>query len=397
MLKKLTIRNFKAIQDMTIEFNQITILIGGNSSGKSTVFQILDFLKAAITFNEIKNYFEYNEINFDDFKSKYIKNNEEPIEIISEFVFMKDGKPYRLEWSFSIQKIDDTFLIREKVENLNKEEIYCSYNNDRIKNTPEILDQVNLKSSALNFLYNLVDFPSELLSLRYFIESISNFGLISPFIIRNSKRDFPFNTLGEYGEYLYSFINKMTSEQRGKLNFYLSNFLGYKVEVEIEALQKGFFDLWVRETYSKSPISIHSNHVSEGLLKLIALISIIIYEYSNQDIYRPLWGLLLLEEIENGINPYLLEKTVGLIKQMALEKNKQVILTTHSPVLLNYIDSDSIAFLWKSIDGTVQCKKMFSTEEMKSLLEALNPGEVWINLEKEDILERLSFKKEGKE
>jgi predicted ATP-dependent endonuclease of OLD family len=39
MLKTLTIRNFKAIVDMTIEFTPLTVLIGGNACGKSTVLQ----------------------------------------------------------------------------------------------------------------------------------------------------------------------------------------------------------------------------------------------------------------------------------------------------------------------------------------------------------------------
>jgi predicted ATPase len=102
-----------------------------------------------------------------------------------------------------------------------------------------------------------------------------------------------------------------------------------------------------------------------------------------------------LDEIENGINPYLTEKIILLLRGL-LEKGEQLILTTHSPVMLNDFKPEEIVFLWKDENGAVHSKEMFSTEEMKSLLEALNPGEVWINLEKDDILERLFSKKEGK-
>ena len=47
MLKKLTIRNFKAIHDMTIAFSPLTVLIGENAAGKSTVLQAIDFLRSA--------------------------------------------------------------------------------------------------------------------------------------------------------------------------------------------------------------------------------------------------------------------------------------------------------------------------------------------------------------
>jgi predicted ATP-dependent endonuclease of OLD family len=41
MLKKMTIQNFKAIQDMTIEFTPLTVLIGGNACGKTSILQAL--------------------------------------------------------------------------------------------------------------------------------------------------------------------------------------------------------------------------------------------------------------------------------------------------------------------------------------------------------------------
>jgi hypothetical protein len=33
---------------------------------------------------------------------------------------------------------------------------------------------------------------------------------------------------------------------------------------------------------------------------------------------------------------------------------------------------------------------MFSTEEMKRTLKVLNPGEVWVNYEKDEIIQRLN-------
>ena len=49
MLKKLRVKNFKAALDMEIQFTPLTMLIGGNSCGKSTVLQALDFLRSIAT------------------------------------------------------------------------------------------------------------------------------------------------------------------------------------------------------------------------------------------------------------------------------------------------------------------------------------------------------------
>jgi hypothetical protein len=48
--------------------------------------------------------------------------------------------------------------------------------------------------------------------------------------------------------------------------------------------------------------------------------------------------------------------------------------------------------LWKKEDGGIGCSKMFETTRMKKLLTAFNPGEVWTNLFKEQILERMGVK-----
>jgi predicted ATPase len=100
--------------------------------------------------------------------------------------------------------------------------------------------------------------------------------------------------------------------------------------------------------------------------------------------------VVLLDEIEDGINPYLTEKVIDLLRLAIKNLGRQIIVTTHSPVILNDFNPEEIVFLWKDKKGFIHSRKFFGTEEMKSLLNALNPGEVWINLEKEEILNRLS-------
>jgi predicted ATPase len=67
MLKKLMIKNFKAIQNMTIEFTPLTVLIGGNSCGKSTVLQALDFLRSAAA-RDIPEYLREKGWTFEEIK-----------------------------------------------------------------------------------------------------------------------------------------------------------------------------------------------------------------------------------------------------------------------------------------------------------------------------------------
>jgi predicted ATPase len=70
--------------------------------------------------------------------------------------------------------------------------------------------------------------------------------------------------------------------------------------------------------------------------------------------------------------------------------NRQVIITTHSPIILNYLEPEDIFFLWKDKDGAINGRKMFSAEEMRESLDFLNPGEIWFNYGKDEIISRLT-------
>jgi predicted ATPase len=107
-------------------------------------------------------------------------------------------------------------------------------------------------------------------------------------------------------------------------------------------------------------------------------------------------GMILLDEIEDGINPYLTEKLIGLFRTLISETKQQVIFTTHSPVVLNDIKPEEIVFLWRDENGSVHCKNMFSTQEMRQALGFLNPGEIWENFGRETILQKLRISEDGK-
>lgn len=101
MLTHLKVRNFKAFRDSTIEFSPITILLGKNSVGKSSLLQILTILKqTAIQLN-------------DDYPSPLklngrLANAGEPKNL---FHFGNADKPLGLEIGFATNRF------RESVEN----------------------------------------------------------------------------------------------------------------------------------------------------------------------------------------------------------------------------------------------------------------------------------------
>ncbi len=66
--------------------------------------------------------------------------------------------------------------------------------------------------------------------------------------------------------------------------------------------------------------------MNDGLLRVLAMLA-----QTGSD-----RTLVLLDEIENGINPEIVE---SLVKVLVATK-QQLIVTTHSPMILNYLDDD---------------------------------------------------------
>jgi predicted ATP-dependent endonuclease of OLD family len=188
MLKKLTIKNFKAIEDMTIEFTPLTVLIGENGCGKSTVLQAIHFLDILIKNRDISKGLEVDEMYFFDLKSKYHEGGKNPIEFIAFFELKINGRTLNLMWSISIDEIKDKWKITEKIINNDNNDVLCSYKNDDIDDSPSLLNQIYLKSSALNILGDMVNQSEELMELSRFVSSIHNIGQLSVDKMRNKHK-----------------------------------------------------------------------------------------------------------------------------------------------------------------------------------------------------------------
>jgi predicted ATPase len=408
MLKKLTIRNFKAIQDMTIEFTPLTVLIGENGCGKSTILQALDFLCAS-TYRDIPEYLRDRGWSFDELKSQTKDGFNKPIGFISLFEFNIGKKTVQIEWSLFVNLIDKKWNIQEEIR-VDGEGI-ISYGKMPIvegisvtPNTPSPFKSIKLESSLLkiagdSYSESEIDLTT-IEILKDFFNFSASYELISPQNIRNGIKNpdgYLLFDIGIKGEELAQCVGNMDEKGKQSLNKTLSELTGQNLSVR--TVESGNnIKILIDENIDNTIITTNSPHISDGLLRLLAF-SVISqnYDFPFPSCIVQHGGLIMLDEIEDGINIYLTEKIIDLLRVTINNSGRQIIVTTHSPVILNGFNPEEIIFLWKDKRGSAHSKKFFSTDEMKSLLEALNPGEVWINLEKEDILERLSLKKGEKE
>ena len=105
-------------------------------------------------------------------------------------------------------------------------------------------------------------------------------------------------------------------------------------------------------------------------------------------------NILLVEEPENGVHHASLKDIVGTLKKLTEEKGVQVILTTHSPYLLDLVEPEEVRVFTKDDEGAVHAKKMSEAPEVEDMKKHFMTGEIWSCLSEEGLVGKAGGKSE---
>jgi predicted ATPase len=106
--------------------------------------------------------------------------------------------------------------------------------------------------------------------------------------------------------------------------------------------------------------------MSDGTLQLLAHLAVL-YSPSPP-------ALVCFEEPENFLHPHLLQLVADLFREAS--KRTQILVSTHSPYLLNFIDPDDLFIVEKS-EGKTKVKPAHKKQDLKEALRVLGLGEMW--------------------
>jgi predicted ATPase len=128
------------------------------------------------------------------------------------------------------------------------------------------------------------------------------------------------------------------------------------------------------ELVTKTGARVSGNAISDGVLLYLA------YLYLARSAPG---GLLLIEEPETGIHPGLLRKVMALLRAVTTGAlggpPTQVILTTHSPLLLNEVKPEEIRVFSRNAAGEATVVPFANAPDLDRLLDFEGPGEIWVN------------------
>lgn len=390
MFKRLEVNNFKSLVKFSVDLSPMTVIIGNNASGKSTVLQALDFLCNSVR-EDFAIIIERRDWKVENIKSK-LNNASNRISFESEIVLRgTEQEENTYIWSMVINAFsgkNQMVLSSEKIVKKDSGDILLEYTAGKggfiqgNGSVSEISPSFRMKASVLKMIENTEEVQSDICRIRDFLVCSSSFELLSPSEMRLSSRG-DVDTIGMSGKNLPSFIKKMNEEKKKRFMDKLCRLFGERI-LDVEAQTKGkpgWTQIHVKESYKNKDISISSKELSDGMLRVLAFIAI--SEMSQSE------AVMLLDEIENGININYAEALLEILSGIYEETGRQLILTTHSTVFLDYVDKDSIVYLYRNEDGEARAVRLFGTKEMQEQLEYMWPGEVILNMSQKDILDKL--------
>jgi predicted ATPase len=116
--------------------------------------------------------------------------------------------------------------------------------------------------------------------------------------------------------------------------------------------------------------SLPANQVSEGTLLVLGLLAAL------HAADRP--NLILFDDLERGLHPRAQKELISLLRGL-LETNPelQLVATTHSPYLLNWMEPSEVRMTYLLDDGFTACAPLAEHPKFQKWKDEFSPGEMW--------------------
>ncbi len=115
---------------------------------------------------------------------------------------------------------------------------------------------------------------------------------------------------------------------------------------------------------------------SDGTLLVLGLLTIL-FERSRSDEVQENGLLFLIDELEHGLHPKALGDLVAYLRRLTQESNVQILATSHSPYLVDWLKPEEVRITSLLEDGSAVIRELGDHPEFDRWKEEMKPGEFW--------------------
>ena len=371
MIEKVKIENFKSVQDLELELGRVNVFIGENGCGKTNVLEAIAMGSAAVE-NKVDNEFlsaRGVRVTDSEFMLSAFGPKSKNDEILVSFSDRNDN-----QLTTQMESVGPKWVVFLA----NGKGMEDSIPSMAIELEPRIFNQFDKSSNPNEALEKLV---RVLNSLKIFVEN-SKF---SPFLIfapENSKlRQFleegQILPLGIGGEGLFKHLVTLFREEpeafekiKKQLEI-IDWFEGLEIPKDLMFTERR---VNIKDRFLHPSLQYFDQRSSsEGFLYLLFYFTLFISDSTPK--------FFAIDNIDNALNPKLCSKLIETLAQLAKEHDKQVIVTTHNPAILdglNLADDDQRLFvIYRNADGHTVAKRVQKKEQVNGV-ESVRLSEAFI-------------------
>lgn len=392
-LVELRIKNYKSLGDITFRPGPLSVLVGPNGAGKSNFANALSFLSEVFEHgiemavkrkggyenilmrginNENKTLelsvllqFSMND-NISDFNKNIITNNN--IDTVAEsgggMIYLinqmelqqhiqKEIAKYSIKYSFILTQSDETIKSNFIVK---KEEAIFSYNGENSTGSLHFVREDDIAQTVIKgkptpyfkYMLDILDVfsllgknPQKLILLNYPIGIIDTLKKITgawsvyqlnPHFSRIEGIPTPNPEIDTYGKNLPAFVEwfktNYPDQWKNVINVMMTVIPGLS-DITTDYLHNKRLGLFFYEENLMQPWN--AEEVSDGTILTLSILCAVF------DIRK---SLILIEEIENSLHPWVLRTLIEEIRK--IDKGKNIILTTHSPLVIDLLRPEEV-------------------------------------------------------
>lgn len=407
-LKSFRLKNFKAVRDSgEVNFTPLTVFIGNNGSGKSSLIEGLETFQTLVMqgldvamnrwrgFENVRNQAVPRAPEVSDEEAPPDDNNLEDTDYVSKFGFAENQEqPQReerakelnpIEFHLSRQVADglmdystvinsspngDQLFIQNEVLNLNGNPLMMRYENGNAQLFVESQEVFLLPDGESLISTIHTRHPQA----RYFANSVSlwQFAMLNPDSMVDPiprTRTGTAVKLARNGSNIAEYLLDIRNQDQGAFDGIIET-LQYVLPYARD-LQPNLTSELERTVYlqmTEGDYKIPGWLLSSGTLRILALLALFRHPTPPP--------LIVIEEIENGLDPRTIHLIVEELRNLIETGLTQVIITTHSPYLLDLLALSQIVLV-ERIDGQPTFFRSSDQQSLEEWGKDFGPGRLY--------------------
>ncbi len=344
MIDKIGIKNFKSIAQASMTLGRVNLFIGANGSGKSNILEAVGMAAA------IRN----NEVALDSLVQRGVRIAR-PELMTNSFYGQSSSRLIRISFS------EGETMASYDIERLKSLDIYAPWKVDVV---PVCQEEENLKDLQ---------------------EMIFRYAIYSPDIdaLRGLTSGATLYPLGLHGEGLDVLLSQLPKKELGVIKDTVKLFVSWVEDMTFDfegvykfqgyKLGRSKSDLYFRDSFMQKKNNLFSaENANEGVLVLLFYLALLVSKSTPK--------FFAIDNIDTGLNPRLCRHLMKVIVKLAAQYDKQLLITTHNPAILDGItlngDGTHLFVVERSDEGDTRINELKikpATERRMKL------SEMWMN------------------